>query len=139
MGLWWEKVKNMVPVSTAVTFSGDKSAVPKSVPIVWRYMQDWQCLQVMSWRDHDHDGGYRLFFRSGSLHMRYRTVLRARFIMVRVGTDQVSFWIEDTEGVAGQLVRTGTMVPAHRFRPDRSTDGSSSLSMLNKLGQIAWV
>ncbi|MES2748941.1 MAG: hypothetical protein V4606_00920 [Patescibacteria group bacterium] len=139
MGLWWEEVNDKVPFASAVTFSADKSAVSKRVPILWRFMQDWHCLQVMGWHGHGHDGGYRLFFASGLHKMRYRKVLRTRFVMVRVGTEPVSFWVENTKGVAGELIRNGRMVPAHRFRPDRSSEDSSSVSMIKDLGEIAWV
>lgn len=139
MGLWWKKVNGQIPVRNAVTFTGDPSTVPKSIPILWRYLQDWHCLQVMDWRDHNFGAGYHLFFSSGSHMMRYRRVLRTRFVMVRVGTEPVTFWVENTKGVAGELVNSGKMVPAHRFRPDRSKPGSSSLETIEALGEIAWV
>jgi len=102
-------------------------------------MQDWHCLEVGKWQVHDCDAGYRMFFSSGNRTMQYGWLLRARFVMVRVGPESVYFWVEDKKGVPGGLTKTGRMHPANPFRPDRSKEGSSSLKELSVRGQIIWI
>jgi len=149
MGLLWESVwlENKVPLALTARLVGDKSAMPKSVPILWRFMQDWHCLQVGSVGNGEFSDGYHLYFTiftqkdnpgHGSV-MHYRRLLRARFVMVREGRDPVCFFITDRSGTqVGELIKTDVMVPANRFRRD-ITPQNRSLAQLEAIGPVAWV
>jgi hypothetical protein len=145
MGLWWKRVFfDEVPMEATVRFAGNPSAMSKSVPILWRYMQDWHCLQVGSVGNGEFSDGYHLFFTSSDnsddgLVMQYRRLLRARFIMVREGPEPVRFFITDSSFARpGELIKTDVMVPANRFRRD-VTPSRSVTQKLAVIGPITWV
>jgi hypothetical protein len=137
MGLWWKEELSLSDPGwqSRVKFSGDPSAVPKSWPVLWRYGQDWHCLQVCG----HYEAGYQLHFMTNQTRRTFDKFLTARFVMVREGQEKVIFWARDVDRNPVELKKTGRMVPAHRFRPDRSESNSSTLETIKALGKIAWV
>jgi len=134
MGVWWQEVHVPVP-EVKLHFAGDPSAISKAWPVLWRYGQDWHCLQVAT----DFEYGYRIYFATRTTQMSHKKLLTSRFVMVREGTEPVIFWAENYHGEHIELQKTGRMIPANQLRPDRSRSGASSLQTLETLGQIVYI
>jgi hypothetical protein len=147
LGIWWQRFWfDEVPIEGAVRFGGDASAMSKSVPILWRFMQDWHCLQVGSVGTGEFSDGYHLFFTNSDNSddgyvMKYRSLLYARFIMVREGPEPVRFFITDSIFArTGELLKTGIMVPGNRYRRNISRNGETLSDLKQKAtGSIVWV
>ncbi len=134
MGVWWEDVDVPVP-KQVVRFAGDPSAISKRWPVLWRFGQDWHCLQVSG----DYESGYRLYFATGRHQMSHKSLISARFVMVREGPEPVVFWAEDEHGEQINLIKTRRMLPAHRFRPERSWHQAPSMDYLRAIGEVVKV
>ena len=134
MGLWWKRVWVEVP-KQVLQFAGDPSAVSKSWPILWRYGQDRHCLQIVG----KYELGYRLYFSTETRIMSFRNQLVSRFVSVMEGPEPVVFWAIDDNGVKLEILKTGRMLPASRFRPDRSLPNASSFEYLRAIGEVTHV
>jgi hypothetical protein len=143
-GYWWKRWWwDEVPIASTVRLDGDPSAMSKKVPILWRYWQDWWCLEVEGLQDGTCKDGYYLFFTTsddpdhGDVR-RYHKKLHAPYIMVREGQGPVRFWIADEDSQPGLLRKTGLMVPANRWRRNASSGSVPSTSEILQGGQV-WV
>jgi hypothetical protein len=119
MGLWWQTVDATPPGEGSVTFEGDPNALSKRWPILWRYHQDWYSLKVVMPPDYRLEGW--VYFQAGEITMKYRRCIMDRYIMVRVGPNPVTFWVETRDGRPGSLSLTGGKKPGIlRRNPDLS-------------------
>jgi len=96
VGLWWKKVDVEAPPTGdgVVWFAGDRKAMSKRIPILWRFNQNYHLLKVDPRSGRYYKTGYFIYFASGNTVMRYRTRLHSGYIAVRVGPEPVRFWIE---------------------------------------------
>jgi hypothetical protein len=129
--MWWKNVDVEPPKQGAVTLDGDPKAISKRWPIIWRFGQNWQSLMIRV--PHIHSRGYRAFFSSGGVTMMCRRELVSLYIMVRIGPDPVTFWVEDHRGVPGELVLTEGMMPG-LLRKDVSQNHLEALAIQRTFG-----
>ena len=135
MGLFWKHVKKDAPEEGLfVRFEGDKEAVSKQWPLWWRLQNNRHSLAVA---DIDYKKGYRIYFKAGDVTMCYRLLLNTEFVLVRVGPEPVTFWVEDQDGNVGVLMKTNGMRPGIGRR--RNPSGEHSLSFQHIGDQVSVV
>ncbi len=120
MGIWWEHV-DVNPYSVSedrvAHFSGEPGAMPKHIPILWRFNQNYHLLEVSI--EHGYpENGYHIYFFSGKTVMCCRRELVTRYVAVRIGPKPVKFWIKSNcPGIAGTLTKTGFVYSPIRHQP----------------------
>lgn len=99
MGIWWKQVEKQDVIAIAsnldatVRFDGDLNAMPKDILQKWRKKQPWVILRVFPSFTLEKTP-YYIYFTSKDGNMRYRWVLRAEYIAVRIGEHPITFVIE---------------------------------------------
>ena len=136
MGICWKNVDNQPPAEGFVEFAGDKTALSKRWPILWRYQQNWYSLKVEI--PGSSQSGYCVFFQAGDRTMQYRRFVSTIYIMVRVGQGPVKFWVETWDGRFGKLSRTAGMKPG-LLRPNSHLSGHAILAQQRLHGSHTYI
>lgn len=118
---YWKGANEIIEGNHTVYFDGDPGAVSQSVPVLWRFSQDWWTIEVKDTGRQTHQHGYYLFRHIGGISMKYQKSLHTRYVMVRVGPLPATYWARcKIDNSLLMLKRTTVMKPACRFKSDRN-------------------
>jgi len=140
MGVWWKDVEYAVPNVGTVSFDGDPAAVPKAVWGAWRLGQHRSVLRAGKSSGASFINGYYVFFDSPTQRMVFRKPLVNEYIAVRVGTEEVCFWI--VSAVTGEilpLTNTEVIIPAPLLRNAPPSKHDPNVWVAIEAGRVALI
>ncbi len=117
MGLWWKNVDAQPPEDAEkfITFKADPEALSKRWPILWRFCQNWHIIKVTVFPK-----PCKLYFRSESGQtMLFRGRIFSDYVAVRVGSEDVMFWVVCGTGIYPKMARMNITIPGMLRRDKR--------------------
>lgn len=135
MGLWWRRVpglpKNLS--KDGLYYKGDPKALPKWIPILWRFQHKWRIIRI------GRDRPYVLYFAGGGYAARFHQVIHTRFVCVRIPHSEVRFLAVD--------LTNDSPLPMHDMGYYGSRQGIYTderlfmqyFSTANLAGEVTWV
>lgn len=138
MGLWWKRVDAVPPRVGCADFSGDRDAILKQWPILWRFQHNWALLEV---KQIFGAADYHVYFESKDVVMQCRRRFRARYLFVRIGPDPVRFWATSVDGASIYLYFTRKWLLSS-LRSNARSNGRITLREVrhnSQLGEIPFI